>query len=299
MQTLPRILLLIAACAPATAWTAAADDLKAVIDQAWEAQLANDPMFASQLGDRRYNDRWADRSLEAIAAAQAQQRDFLRRVYAIDRNALAPAEQLNYELFRRDLQYTVDEYQFNGHLIPFGHRGGVQNLDSNANQLSFESARDFDDWLIRMGKIDVVIEQTISLAEQGRKSGYLPAKILMQRIPNQIAAQLVSDPEASPFYKRFATLPDSLSDAEQQRLRAKARATIKDSVVPAYTKLARYFSDTYLPACRDTIGLSALPNGAAWGSLTPRTYLDGAFGSLPRQVRTLSRVPRGQGLDRL
>jgi uncharacterized protein (DUF885 family) len=92
MRTLPRILLLIAACAPATAWTAAADDLKAVIDQAWEAQLANDPMFASQLGDRRYNDRWADRSLEAIAAAQAQQRDFLRRVYAIDRNALAPAE---------------------------------------------------------------------------------------------------------------------------------------------------------------------------------------------------------------
>jgi prolyl oligopeptidase len=67
-------------------------------------------------------------------------------------------------------------------------------------------------------------------------------------------------------------MPDSISDAEQQRLRTKARATIKDSVVPAYTKLARYFSDTYLPACRDTIGLSALPNGAAWYEQRARRY---------------------------
>ena len=65
-------------------------------------------------------------------------RDFLRRVYAIDRSALGADDQLNYELFRRDLQYTVDEYQFNGHLMPFSHRGGVQNLDSNTNYLRFD-----------------------------------------------------------------------------------------------------------------------------------------------------------------
>ena len=246
--------------------------LRAVMAAAWEAQLANDPMYASQLGDRRYNDRWADRSIEAIAAEQAQLRDFLRRVYAIDRSALDADDQLNFELLRRDLQYTVDEYQFNGHLMPFSHRGGVQNLDSNTNYLRFESVRDYDDWLARMGKIDSVIDQAMRLAEQGRKAGMLPPKILMQRIPEQIAAQLVTDAEASPFYKQFADLPDSIADAEQQRLRATARNTINERVLPAYKKLARYFSDVYLPACRDSIGLSALPNGSAWYEQRARRF---------------------------
>lgn len=265
-------MLVVAFGAPMAAFAAASDDFSVLMHQAWEAQLANDPVFASQLGDRRYNDRWADRSIEAINAAQAQQRDFLRRVYAIDRNALAANDQLNYELFRRELQYTVDEFQFNGHLLPFSHRGGVQNLENVATRLSLESIRDYDDWLSRMSRIGTVIEQTIKLAEQGRRQGYMPAKILMQRIPSQLAAQLVSDPEASPFYKLFADLPAMIPDAEQTRLRASALDTIRNTILPAYQNLARYFTETYLPACRDSIGLSVLPNGSAWYEQRARRF---------------------------
>jgi prolyl oligopeptidase len=272
MKILLRLILLTAICGSTATWAAAGDNLRTLIGEAWEAQLANDPMFASQLGDRRYNDRWADLSIEAITAAQAQQREFLRRVYAIDRNALNADEQLNYELFRRELQYTVDEFQFNGYLMPFSHRGGVQNLENNATELSFESIRDYDDWLTRMSRIGTVIEQTIRLAEQGRKAGMMPAKILMQRIPDQITAQLVSDPEASPFYKVFAELPATISDTDQRRLSAQARDTIRDTILPAYQKLARYFGDTYLPASRDSIGLSALPNGSAWYEQRARRF---------------------------
>jgi prolyl oligopeptidase len=272
MKILLRLILLTAICGSTAAWAAAGDNLRTLIGEAWEAQLANDPMFASQLGDRRYNDRWADLSIEAITAAQAQQREFLRRVYAIDRNALNADEQLNYELYRRELQYTVDEFQFNGYLMPFSHRGGVQNLENNATELSFESIRDYDDWLTRMSRIGTVIEQTIRLAEQGRKAGMMPAKILMQRIPDQITAQLVSDPEASPFYKVFAELPATISDTDQRRLSAQARDTIRDTILPAYQKLARYFGDTYLPASRDSIGLSALPNGSAWYEQRARRF---------------------------
>ena len=45
---------------------AATDDFPALLDEVWEWQLENYPMFASQLGDRRYNDRWTDQSLDAI-----------------------------------------------------------------------------------------------------------------------------------------------------------------------------------------------------------------------------------------
>jgi len=241
-----------------------AEDFSALLDEAWEWQLAENPMFASQLGDKRYNDSWSDQSLAAIERRQEETRSFLRRVYAIDRDALSEDEQLNYELFRRQLQDEVDLFKYKGHLLPFYQRGGVQNLDNNTNSLNFKSAKNYEDWLARMGKVDIVIKQAIDLAEKGRKAGLMSPKILMQRIPNQIAAQLVDDPEVSPFFKVFAEMPDSISDQDQQRLRAMARETIAETVLPAYRELDKYFSGTYLPASRESIGLSELPDGSEW-----------------------------------
>ena len=241
-----------------------AEDFSTLLDEFWEWQLASNPMFASKLGDRRYNDRWSDDSLDAIETRQQETRAFLQRLYAIDRSALSTAEQLNYELFRRSLQDSVDLFKFNAHLLPFSHSGGVQNLDNKANSLSFSTLRDYEDWLARLGKIDVVIEQTIDLAERGRKSGMLSPKVLMQRIPDQIAVQLVDDPQASPFYRVFSELPESFPDDDQQRLRSLAQETIAKTVLPAYRKLDKYFSGTYLPASRDSIGLSELPDGDEW-----------------------------------
>ena len=191
--------------------------LQALLDESWEWQLAENPMFASGLGDKRYNESWSDQSLAAIERRQEETRGFLRRVYAIDRSALSEDGQLNYELFRRQLQDEVDLFKYNGHLLPFYQRGGVQNLDNNTNSLSFKSVEDYEDWLARMSKVDVVIEQAIDLAEKGRKAGLMSPKILMQRMPKQIAAQLVDDPEASPFYKVFAEMPATISDQDQQR----------------------------------------------------------------------------------
>ena len=241
-----------------------AEDFSTLLDEVWAWQLAENPMFASELGDRRYNDRWSDQSVAAIERRQEETRAFLRRVYAIDRSALSKDGQLNYELFRRQLQDEVDLFKYNGHLLPFYQRGGVQNLDNNTNSLSFKSVKDYEDWLARMGNVDVVIDQAIDLAEKGRKAGLMSPKILMQRIPNQIAAQLVDDPEASPFFRIFAAMPDSISDQDQQRLRAIARETIAATILPAYRDLDRYFSGTYLPASRNSIGLSELPDGSEW-----------------------------------
>jgi len=249
-----------------------AEDFAAVVNEAWEWRLSENPTFASRLGDRRYNHKWADRSLAAVDRRHDQARGFLRRVYAIDRTQLSADDQLNYELFRRNLQDRVDAHQFNGHLMPFSHRGGVQTLDGNTNYLRFETLKDYDDWLARMRRIDELIEQTIDLAERGRKSGYMPAKVLMSRIPGQIASQIVEDAASSPFMNIFESMPESISAADQQRLCKDALETVEKKILPAYRKLERYFSRTYLPASRESIGLSDLPNGSAWYEHRARTF---------------------------
>jgi prolyl oligopeptidase len=250
----------------------AAEDFSALLDEAWEWQLAQNQTMASQLGDRRYNDQWQDNSLKAIERRNKQTREFLNRTYAIDRTVLSQEDQLNHELFRRGLQDRIDLVAFNGHLMPFSQRGGVQNLESTTSYLRFSTTQDYDDWLARMGKVDDVIEETIALAEKGRKSGYMSPKVLMQRIPEQIAAQLVDNAEASPFFKIFEELPDTIPTADQARLKATARSTIDETVLPAYRRLAGYFSETYLPASRESIGLSDLPNGEKWYEAQARRF---------------------------
>jgi prolyl oligopeptidase len=263
-------LLLLAFAAPALA--DATEDFNLLLDDHWQWTLKNAPVMASMMGDRRYNQDWGDSSLAAIEERHKEEREFLRRTYAIDRDGLSVQDQLNHELFRRQLQDNVDEFQFNGHLMPFGQRGGVQNLDGLTNQLRLATVQDFDDWLARLGKIDVVVDQALALAEQGRKEGVMPARVIMERLPDQIAKQVVEYPTDSPYFKPFANLPETFSAADRERLRAAATETIEETILPAYRKLDRYFNDKYLPATRDSIGLSELPNGSAWYELRARSY---------------------------
>ena len=250
----------------------ASDDFKALLDESWEFQMSEFPMFASYLGDRRYNDRWTDQSLDAIARRLQLTHEFLSRLYAIDRASLSEADRINYELFRRELQDEVDRYRFKGYLLPFSQRGGVQTLNDRTNSIPLQTVKDYEDWLARMGKIGTVIDQTIAIAERGRREGIVSPAVLMQRIPAQIQTQLVEQGTDSPFYSVFDELPESFSDADRTRLQKAAVDTIEKSIVPAYRKFARYFEKTYLPASRETIGLSALPNGSEWYEYLARDF---------------------------
>ncbi|MFQ5546704.1 MAG: DUF885 family protein [Woeseia sp.] len=248
------------------------DDFHALLDEAWEWQLVQYPVFASSLGDRRFNDRWGDSSVEAIQARHDQRQMFLDRLRAIDPAALSDTDQLNYDLFRRELQNDIDGHRFKSYLMPINQRGGVQSLETTAEQLRLQTVKDYEDWLARMARVEHVIEQTMALAERGRKEGYVSPKILMERIPDQLALQTVENPEESPFFKAFENMPDSMSEEDKIRLQSKAKEIIDESIVPAYRDFSRYFADTYYPAGRESIGASELPNGEAFYEYRTRLF---------------------------
>ncbi len=255
-----------------TAFADADSEFSALLDEHWEWRLSTSPVLASMLGDRRFNDQWQDDSLDAIEERHKATREFLRRTYAIDRSALSAEDQLNHELFRRQLQDDVDAHQFGAFLMPFSSRGGIQTPENLTNQLPLVSLQDYEDWLGRIEKLPVVIDQQIKLAEEGRKRGIVAPKILMQRVPDQLATQLVDYAGESPLFRVFNSLPETFSAADRERLRAEASDVIAKRVLPAYKKLDRYFNQQYLPASRDSVGLSQLPNGNAWYEHLARSF---------------------------
>jgi prolyl oligopeptidase len=126
--------------------------------------------------------------------------------------------------------------------------------------------------LLRLGKVDDLIDTAMAMAERGRKAGYMPPRILMQRVPDQLALQVVEFANESPFFKAFENMPDSIPASERERLRSTASETIENDVLPAYRKLDKYFNTRYLPATRDSVGLSALPNGSTWYEYLTRSF---------------------------
>lgn len=235
--------------------------LHAFFAEEWERGLRENPESASFEGDRRYNDRWTDNSLSAIADREKADREALAQLKRFDRSRLQPADQLNYDTFLWLQQNTVRRQKFREYLQPIGHQGGVQNADGLIEGLAFDEARDYRDWLARMRALPEAIDQTIALMREGVKAGNVPPRVLMQRVPAQIAAQIVDDPAKSPFYRAFAKPAGGLSEAERTALQAEAREVIASRIVPAYRKLQTYFNDEYLPKTRTGIAVSDIPGG--------------------------------------
>jgi uncharacterized protein (DUF885 family) len=229
----------------------------------WDYQMEQHPTWASTLGDRRWNDRWGDASLEAIFKRHGHDIETLSKLTQIDRAALSSADQLNYDLFKKNYQNDVEGFQYHWYLLPLNQLDGVHTVNQLADSLRFETLKDYEDWLARLSALPARIDQTIGLMRRGIKDGITYPKIVMQRVPAQIDHQIVSDAKASPLYKPFTKFPSSITEADRSRLANAAQRTIAATVVPAYRKLKDFIASDYLPAASEQVGLWQLPNGAA------------------------------------
>src|ERR1700682_434462 len=167
----------------------------------WEYEMQQFPEAASDLGDRRWNDRWSDQSLQAIDRRHQHDQDVLARIAKLDRSSLSEANQLNYDLFQKRYQNSIEGYRFHWFLLPLNQREGIQTLDDFADSLRFTTVKDYEDWIARLHAFPVYMDQTIARMRQGIREHMVHPKIIMQRIPAQIDKQLVSDPTQSGFYK--------------------------------------------------------------------------------------------------
>ncbi len=253
---------------------AAGKALAAIFDTEWEWTLREDPLFASHLGDPRYNDRWPEASLKTFERRHEHLLGVLKQLDAIDSKQLAADDKLNYRLFRHQYEIDVEEFPYHWHLIPVNHRDGIQDAGSVADSLTFSTKKDYTDWLSRIDRFPQYMDETIELMRAGIKEKMLLPRVVMERVPAQIRKQIVDDPEQSLFFKPFRNLPDvpDISQADRDSMAAAARQAIRDKIVPPYRKFAEFFEKEYLPACPGKIGAAQLPRGKELYALQARQF---------------------------
>ncbi|MFL6520382.1 MAG: DUF885 domain-containing protein [Chthoniobacterales bacterium] len=266
--------------------------LNEFFESEWNYDMEQSPAQASSMGDRRWNDRWGDQSLEAIQKRQEHAVAALERLKKFDRSQLSVSDQLNYDLFKKDLEQDIEGAKFRSYLMPINQRGGIQTLDELGDRLRFETVKDFDDWIARLRAFPTLMEQTIALMKEGARAHVMWPKIVLNRVTGQIDKQLVGKPEESPFFKPFKKFPDAIGAADRERLTKAAQEAIASGVLSSFQKLKKYFADEYLPAAFDEVGVWKMPQGAEYYAYLARRHT--TTNLTPQQIheKGLSEVAR-------
>jgi uncharacterized protein (DUF885 family) len=254
----------LAVVVPSAAQADAATTLHQLFAAEWERDLRENPESSTYLGDHRYDALWEDLSAPALARSHEADVAVLAQLAAIPEDQLSDADRLNRELFRRMYQGRVDRYDYGARFMPISQQGGIVKSAELAEFIQFGSAQRYQDWISRIRGIGPSMEQTLALMQEGVRRGLVQPRIIMERVPKQVDAQIVEDPENSPYYAPFRQMPDSIPAEEQGRLRAEAREAILGTTIPAYRRLKAYLENEYLPKCRDTVGIWDTPGGDGW-----------------------------------
>ena len=99
----------------------AARDLHALFDAAWERDLRENPINASQLGDHRYDASWPDDSVAALERRTAEDRAAIAAAAAIPEAQLSPEDRLSRDIFGRYYGDRVAAYEYGAQYLPMDH----------------------------------------------------------------------------------------------------------------------------------------------------------------------------------
>jgi uncharacterized protein (DUF885 family) len=255
----------VAAANPSADLEARRKALSDLLHEQWEYTMRTSPIYASILGDKRYNDKLDDFSQKAIDDNLEQTRLFLSRFEAIDTTGFPEQEALNNDLMVRDLKMGLEGARFKPWEMPVNQSSGIHiDAPQLVSILSFENVKDYEDYITRLRLLPRLFDQTIEQMRKGLAEGRMPPKILLEKVVTQANGIATMSPDQSPFIHPFDKFPDAVSEADRKRLREAGLAVVRDSVTPAYVKFTAFVRDEYAPKGRAEPGAWALPDGAAW-----------------------------------
>jgi uncharacterized protein (DUF885 family) len=242
----------------------------ATLDRYYEEYLALFPIEAATYGDAdpRYEAVWPnDIGSEHRAKAAAMCTKYLAELAGYDRAVLTSSEQLSYDTLRWSLGARRELGAHFFHLLPVNQHWSAQimfaQMGSGKNIHPFKTAQDFRHFISRARGFSVWVDTAIANMKEGMARGIVQPRVLMERVLPQLEPLLADNPAGNILFGPLAMLPADLSPADRASLEADYLAAIRGTMLPAYARLHAFIKTDYLPHCRDTAGIGALPGGSA------------------------------------
>lgn len=188
-----------------------------------------------------------------------------KQLAAIDPAKLSPANRINFAVYKGQIDAFVAAQRYHDYEKPFNADTSFWGELADWARSPLRDQQSAEDFVEMLREIPRYYDQQIDNMRAGLKRGFSAPQVTL--IGRDKGIELVVDaktPEDSPFYEPFKKLPSTIPAAEQEKLRAAARAAITGSVVPAHAKLLTFMRSEYEKQARKSLAAYALPDGKAY-----------------------------------
>lgn len=212
-----------------------------------EARLSRNPLSALARGDLRFAGSIGAPFTDAHDAAEcaASERD-AKDLHAIHRAALNATDRIAYDVF--DANVTLDlipchdpDLLTSFEVRPINHFQGFHlyyaEMASGQGAAPFRTLADYENDLKRNREFSGAIDRIIGRFRQGMKLGIVESKLTTRNMVEQLDLQIAKGVDGSIYAAPLAQMPDAIAPADQARIRAELTTLIRESMIPALTRL--------------------------------------------------------------
>jgi uncharacterized protein (DUF885 family) len=247
-----------------------AQQVRNLADACWDGLLELRPAYATAIGDHRWDDRFPDgvsaRWRDSFARLQ---RRCLEKASTIDPAALGAEDRTTLAVLIHDARIELEGLRYPEHLLPVSaDLGSLPQAFARAadgdGSFRFASPADYEAFLARMNAFPGWVDVALGAMREGVRRRVVQPCSVTRLALEQLDEIAASRPSMSPFMEPLERLPGGIDRELRRRLKADWTTTVTERVLPAYRHLAEVMRSEYLPECRESLGLWALPDGRAW-----------------------------------
>ena len=274
-------MLSLSACNQEQSRTSASQTLATIFEEYYQFKDRINPIEATKGGNFQYNEYIANYISDAYQTDLiAEYSTFLERLAQIDPAQLSQADLLSMKVMQWDCEVKLEGLQnplvittspiYNLPSFELTPLIQVQSLHLYVAQLGaggsvhpFNTVKDYEDWLKRLDDYIAFLDTSIAKMKEGMAKGIVLPKVLTEKTIVQLEEFITKPVEEHLFYRPIQSMPEGISQSDRDRLAEEYQNVIETKLRPKYTELKQFLAAEYLPVCRTTSGIAALPNGAA------------------------------------
>ena len=269
------------ACNQEQSRISASQTLATIFEEYYQFKDRINPIEATKGGNFQYNEYIANYISDAYQTDLiAEYSTFLERLAQIDPAQLSQADLLSMKVMQWDCEVKLEGLQnplvittspiYNLPSFELTPLIQVQSLHLYVAQLGaggsvhpFNTVKDYEDWLKRLDDYIAFLDTSIANMKEGIAKGIVLPKVLTEKTIVQLEEFITKPVEEHLFYRPIQSMPEGISQSDRDRLAGEYQKVIETKLRPKYTELKQFLVAEYLPVCRTTSGIGALPNGAA------------------------------------
>lgn len=256
-----------------------AKTIDTVFDEYYKFKDRINPIEATKGGNYEYNDYIANYiSDEYQKDLKEQYTYFLNVLNDINQAKLSEADLLSMKVMKWDCEvkleglnndivtmaspiYNLPSFELMPLIQIQSLHLYVAQLAAGASVQPFKTAEDYDNWLKRVDDYLGFLDTCVVKMKEGMSKDIVLPKVLTKKMIPQLDEFITNSVNEHLFYKPILAMSNGISEEERKRISTDYGEMITNKLKPKYTELKEFLVNEYLPVCRETSGIGALPNG--------------------------------------